>query len=277
MDLNSLTQDQIADIKARLWSGSEYETVKASTGECIVAEGDSWFDYPPGLDILDNLKRGFKYNIKKYSRAGDTLENMVYGTEYNQNWNRKSPQIEETLQAVRRYKPRVFLFSGGGNDLAGQEFDAYFNHADSCMPELRTHYLDFIIKEVFRKAYLDLIARVLSVDSKIHIISHGYGYPVPDGRGVINVLDFHFVGPWLKPTFVKKNILKYADQREYMNLIIDTFNEMLSEIAKGNTHFHYLDLRSHIADSDWVNELHINNEAYNKVARLFHLEIQKHI
>lgn len=58
----------------------------AAQAQLIVAEGDSWFDYPPGLDILDNLKRKYKYNIYKVAEAGDSLENMSFGTKIKRNY-----------------------------------------------------------------------------------------------------------------------------------------------------------------------------------------------
>ena len=47
----------------------------------IVAEGDSWFAYPLVLDVIDHLRR-MGYCIYKHSEPGDTLENMVFGSEY---------------------------------------------------------------------------------------------------------------------------------------------------------------------------------------------------
>lgn len=47
----------------------------------IVAEGDSWFDYFPGTDLIDCLRKHHGYYLEKnYAKAGDTLENMIYGT-----------------------------------------------------------------------------------------------------------------------------------------------------------------------------------------------------
>lgn len=47
----------------------------------IVAEGDSWFDYFPGTDFIDCLRKHHGYYLEKnYAKAGDTLENMIYGT-----------------------------------------------------------------------------------------------------------------------------------------------------------------------------------------------------
>lgn len=82
----------------------------------IIAEGDSWFDYMPGTDLMDCLKNLFDYDIDNYATAGDTLENMIFGTRINKNFQRVTPQIETVLLRIQQVQPKVFLFSGGGND-----------------------------------------------------------------------------------------------------------------------------------------------------------------
>jgi lysophospholipase L1-like esterase len=289
--MTTMTPEEIARIKEELWSdpiNAEVTTLSRTynvmtreniaSEQFLVAEGDSWFDYAPGLDILDHLKRDYNYQIRKLSEAGDTLENMVYGTKYFSSWIRETPQIVKTIDAVTRYRPKVFLFSGGGNDLAGEELDAFFNHADSNSTSLiRENYLQYVFFTVFKKAYLDLIAKIHAVDPSIHIISHGYARPIPDGRGVINFFNFRFIGPWLRPTFTKKNILDPAKREKLIGQIIDKFNDMLAELDAEVEKFHYIDLRDRINENEWVNELHLTSDAYQKVANLFHEEIQKYI
>lgn len=63
-----------------------------------MAEGDSWFDYPVRLDILDHLKRDYRYEIFKVAEAGDTLENMVYGTEFESNFSRREPPYRNDVE-----------------------------------------------------------------------------------------------------------------------------------------------------------------------------------
>jgi hypothetical protein len=48
-----LTYEQVQRIKYELWSTTvDAQFEEASPQQRIVAEGDSWFDYPVGLDIL---------------------------------------------------------------------------------------------------------------------------------------------------------------------------------------------------------------------------------
>jgi hypothetical protein len=73
-----LTYEQVQRVKYELWSTTvDARFEEASTQQRIVAEGDSWFDYPVGLDILDHLRRDYRYDIFKVAESGDTLENMV--------------------------------------------------------------------------------------------------------------------------------------------------------------------------------------------------------
>ena len=87
----------------------------------IVAEGDSWFQFPGrwfvrllGLrwihidavkDILDHLIAGKRYCVHSLAAGGDWLIKMLRANDY--------------VEPLSRIEPDVFLISGGGNDLLG--------------------------------------------------------------------------------------------------------------------------------------------------------------
>lgn len=85
----------------------------------LVAEGDSWFDYLPGRDLIDCLRVRHGYRIDNFAKAGDTLENMIYGSGITRRFERVEPTITPVLWRIQSVKPKAFLFSGGGNDIAG--------------------------------------------------------------------------------------------------------------------------------------------------------------
>ena len=226
-----LSYEEVQNIKAALWAvpqtaaGVQAQkamlpkrfrtaaTVKAAMPPpaTLVAEGDSWFDYAPGLDVLDQLRLRHWYEIVKLSAAGDTLENIAFGTEIGRDFSRLTPQINVLIETVARARPRVVLLSGGGNDIAGDELDSFLNHADSGLPGLRLEYLKDVVQGLFRSAYERLARSIWEIDSTICIVTHGYGYPIPDGRAVFNFpFNFRFVGPWLRPAFTRKNITNLA-------------------------------------------------------------------
>lgn len=237
----------------------------------IVAEGDSWFNYLPGTDLIDCLRANHGYSIKNYSKAGDTLENMIYGTKYLKgSFERQEPPIAEVLRKVKQMQPDFFLFSGGGNDTAGDEFSSYLNHADTKLPLLRKEYLDYMVNKVFKKCCIDLLNKIKAVSPNTKIIMHGYAYTKPTGKGV-SLIGFNFSGPWLKPALTQKNIMSSDEQIHIVNTVIDEYNEMLKNISAEYSNFHYVDLRGVInPNTDWANELHLKNSAYARVADKIH-------
>lgn len=236
----------------------------------IIAEGDSWFDYLPGTDLIDCLRNHFDYDIEKFAKAGDTLENMIYGTGINRDFQREVPQIYTILRRIEQIKPKVFLFSGGGNDVAGDEFESYLNHNLSGLPAFREEFAEQMINEVFRQYFEGLIATVALRSPDTHIVTHGYGHTIPTGKGV-DVLFFTFAGPWLRPALAQKAVLDVNEQKEIVFKIIDLYNEMLASLDAAHSNFHYVDLRP-ILDphADWANELHLINSAYARAAQRIH-------
>jgi hypothetical protein len=241
----------------------------------IIAEGDSWFDYAPaGTDVIACLQNLFGYDIINYSKAGDTLENMIYGTQIDIKFNRVSPTINQVLKRLAELKPKVFLFSGGGNDVAGNEFDSYLNHKVSELPVLRQAYINYTVNDVFRKYFEDLIAKVAAVSPNTYIITHGYAHTLATGKGV-GILGFSFIGPWLLPALARKGVVDIIEQRQIVFSLIDTYNEMLKDLGKIYPKFRYVDLRPMLdPDKDWSNELHLRNSAFARVAERFHQEIK---
>jgi hypothetical protein len=63
------------------------------------------------------------------------------------------PPIEATLRAINQYQPKVFLFLGGGNDIAGSERASYLSHKSSTLPVLREDYVQYAFSTVAQRAY----------------------------------------------------------------------------------------------------------------------------
>ncbi len=251
----------------------------------VVAEGDSWFDYKPaflegtplnpGRDLLGHLQAFGRFSVFRVSQAGDTLENMVYGTDTKGHGPNEKPdlppEIEDTIRAIRDKRPDAFIFSGGGNDVAGVELGAYLNHADSGLPPLREDVLADEIDRYVPTAFAALIERVRAVNPTLPIFLHGYDYPTPDGRPVIELLGWSFIGPWLKPALTAKRHTRLAVGRQLLRQLIDRFNAALQRVAAAHTDVYYIDLRGTLRDDagyrrDWINELHPTSDGFRKLA-----------
>lgn len=261
-------------------SNLTFETMLAAapTKPVGVAEGDSWFDYLPAYfqdgvrgDLLGHLKHSGRLNIRKVAKAGDSLENMIYGSSVDRRYQPLPAQIEDTLSTIQNYNARFLLFSGGGNDIAGTELEAYLNHASSGLPAVQQVDMDEAFNVAFPKAFEVLIARVKATSPGIHIFLHGYDYSIPDGRGVIRIpFGYQFIGPWLLPAFARKRIGPAPERQRIMNLFIDRFNEMLDRVSQGHENVHYLDLRGTLhGQAEWSNELHPTAEGFGKIASKF--------
>ena len=244
---------------------------EASRKVKVVAEGDSWFSYFPAYDVLAQLRRktwdGVSYDIEDRAKAGALLNDMVYGRD-----------MVDTYQLLEKHRPAVFLFSGGGNDIAGQElFVMLYNkkavemHAG--LPRINRKILEGLVDEVFRQAYLDLIAMVRWKAKQLGlgdlpIVVHGYDYAIPDGRGWAGGLG-PLPGPWLDPSLSRKGYDRTTDvtvRRTIVRQLIDAFNEMLKGIASPGSGIHHVDLRGSLKDSQWGNELHPTEAGFKVVA-----------
>jgi lysophospholipase L1-like esterase len=250
----------------------------------VVAEGDSWFDYKPSYiegfgakDLLGHLQSSGRINVHRVSEAGDTMENMVYGTGTTGDGPNLRPEkkrpIDETLKAIRDKNPDAFFFSGGGNDLAGVELASYLNHKDWGSPAIRQQTLDHVFGVYFEKALADLIAQVRAAKPGIPIFFHGYDYAVPDGRGVINLFGWTFKGPWLKPALVQKRHLSPEEGHAVMVQVLDRFNSSLKNVAAAHAGVHYINLLGTLRSAadykrDWANELHPTSDGFRKLAAI---------
>lgn len=242
------------------------------TAGILVAEGDSWFDYP-FYDVLEKLEDQHGYDVESVAHRGDPIEEMAYGSNQLEEFTRR---IEKVLR--RGLTPKAVLLSGGGDDVAGDEFAMLLNHARSASPGLNNDVLDGVINQRIRTAYVTILSAVTQVCKEkagkpLPIVVHGYDYPVPDGRGYMGGWG-PLPGPWLEPGFRRKG---YADLTRRIALahdLIDRFNTMLQGVAALFSHVHYINLRNTLPTGRsykqwWGNELHPTQRGFEEVADRF--------
>ena len=244
--------------------------VAAGSAGLLVAEGDSWFDYP-GSDILDVLDDVHGFEVHKVAKAGDTAEQMAY-----QDW-----QLAEFLRVIEKLaakgeEPRAILLSAGGNDVAGNPFEALLNFANAPNPGLNDVIANEFIEGRVQLAYVRIISAITTVcrdrfGKAIPVVTHGYDYAVPDGRGVL------WLGPWLAPGFRAKGYLDMGTRRAIVVELIDRFNVMMGRMGSlpDLSHVHHVDLRGRVPNAPdvyrdwWANELHPSDAGFREVSRRF--------
>ncbi|HMP31609.1 MAG TPA: SGNH/GDSL hydrolase family protein, partial [Saprospiraceae bacterium] len=241
----------------------------------IVAESDSWFDYPFKKDVLDYLV-GMGFAIKKLAKAGDTLENMVYGNDYRKipndpvNITHPGPlSLQETLSAIRKYQPKFVLLSAGGNDILGSELISFLHHKNSGSQNLlNMTILDEKLAQM-QEAIEFFIKAVHRTHPNCHILMDGYDYPKINGKGYTFIFR-NIKGPWIQPAMGAKAITDPMDQHAITTILVDRFNDMLMQVATAFPYFHYINLRGKFPnDNQWDNEIHLKNSGYKEVATIY--------
>lgn len=246
----------------------------------LVAEGDSWFDYP-WKDVLSCLEDEHGYDVESVSHKGDRVEEIAYGGGQLEEFSRK---IEKLIRDNKI--PKAILLSGGGNDIAGDEFGMLLNHKSSPIAGLNGKVVDGVIERI-ATAYVHILSAITelcsrTVNRKIPILIHGYDYPVPDGRGFMGGWG-PLPGPWLEPGFREKGFENIKERVKMATELIDKFNASLQAVTQHNafsSHVKYVDLRGTLRNGlsvykeDWANELHPSSDGFSFVSQRFAKEIE---
>ncbi len=254
--------------KAQEWFGA-----KKSAG-VLIAEGDSWFDYPMH-DVLRLLEDDHLFDVESVAHRGDSVEDMAHSEGQFEEFARR---LEKLLRDAK--VPRAILLSGGGNDIAGDEFALLLNHAASTLPPFNEDIVRGVIEVRLKEAYASMISSLTAIAKyylgrPIPIVTHGYDYPVPDGRGFLGGW-WKLPGPWLKPGFRRKGHDDFTKNTLLIVQLIDRFNTMLAAVSAlpQFAHVHYLDLRGTLKHDGtykkhWANEMHPNATGFDLVTKKF--------
>jgi lysophospholipase L1-like esterase len=273
---------QVKAVQAGRFS-AELGLVMAAAGQSagtVVAEGDSWFDYP-FHDVLELLDDEYGYDVESVAHKGDPIEAMAYSGGQLEDFARRIEKVLRRGDAVK-----AILLSGGGDDIAGDEFGMMLNFAGSPISGLNEQVVTGVIDQRIRTAFVTILSRVTTmcqnlVGTRVPILIHGYAYPVPDGRGFLGGMG-PLPGPWLQPGFYQKGFGRLEDCIRMMVQLIDRFNTMMKDVTSlpDFKHVRYVDLRGELTNgptykSDWANELHPSKSGFEKVTKRFADELAK--
>lgn len=244
----------------------------------LVAEGDSWFDFPFS-DILEELEDEHRWQVTSVAHKGDRVEDMAYD-------EGQLSKLERELRKLMNENrtPRAFLLSGGGNDIAGEELAVLLNHRKSGLPEINEQVAAGIFEERIATAVATVAFAVTRLSeqffgTKLPILMHGYDRPVPDGRGFLGGF-WVLPGPWLEPSFRRKGYADLVETTRLMGALIDLFNDQIQRVAGsvGLEHMHYVNLRGTLSSDlakkaykkSWTDELHPTRDGFKRVATQLH-------
>jgi len=218
----------------------------------ILVEGDSWFKYPlPVANPQDTItwleKKGKpKPVILPLAHWGDVATQMLGVTQ------RK--RIIKTLKGPNGPFDAL-LFSGGGNDLAGDQFCLWLRDYDPANPHpkngIDTQRLNHIVN-VVTAAYEDLIKLRDNEAGDCWIFCHSYDFAKPWDQGVCGV------GPWLKPSLDLRNWTDAIKAEQIVRIVLQELDKELSRLEKDYEKVVYVRTQGTLQQTpkDWANELH---------------------
>jgi len=241
----------------RKFKNERYATKKNDPGyhgPRIVAEGDSWFEYPFNDDLIMIL--GEKYAIMSLAKAGDAWMDV-----YKEN---------ELFPAITHERPDIVMLSIGGNEVMGQ-IETYLHPFELNRPAEKYILPNFAkMLDWISSQYETTITQILAQGAQV--IMHGYDYPdarAPQTPGA------QWIGPPMKNM---RHIDGVGMWREIANIMVDRYNVMLDKLAAKPAFVglaHYVDLRGVIGNRDfntgpdgdlWNDEIHGTAAGFGRLA-----------
>ena len=229
----------------------------------MMAEGDSWFNYPPfpvNGGLVKRLARFLGVPILDLSKAGDEVRNML-GVEQRK-------LIARHLTAGTPsggYPWDCFLFSGGGNDIVGNPMALWIQpYVPAATPAQLINQPRFSAAlAIVRAGYEDLIALRDRLSPNTELVFHAYDYAIPDGRGVCGY------GPWLWPSFELHGYPTTAVAVPVVKEMLRQFAAMMRQLEASHQRITYVETQNTLSPvtASWHNELHPSDAGYDLVAQ----------
>jgi hypothetical protein len=248
----------------------------------VVSEGDSWFAYPPNWlvgkpsNLIDHISGWTRRKANFYSMAsnGDEAVDMVSG--------KQKHDLVDILRWHTKDKHRkpidLLLFSGGGNDLVGEnDFERFLKPyrpgktAEQCVNLNR-------LKRKSRQiglAYEELIDIRDHYSPSTIIVTHTYDYPYPSLTGAVLLGGLIKTKAWMKRFMDGANIPDNL-QTDVIKIFMDQMAEVSLRIKEKRSKFIVVDTRKTlIGKKHWLNEIHPDGEGFKKIAAVIFKEVEK--
>lgn len=252
----------------------------------IVSEGDSWFAYPKKwlfagkpANLVAHLSSSTKKKANFYDMASNGAEavDMISG--------KQKHQLVDILRwhtyAYDRKPVDLVLFSGGGNDIVGQnDFERFlkpykdtYTTGEQCVNLAR---LKRKVKQI-GLAYQELLDIRDHYSPNTIVMTHTYDYPYPSLTGG------QFLGGLIKTKAWMKRFMDAPEaaipeslQADVIKVFMDTLGDELLSVAARRKGFIVVDTRGTLAGKkEWLNEIHPTSEGFKKIAKKMFTEMKR--
>jgi hypothetical protein len=233
----------------------------------MLAQGDSWFDYPLDGNALALADTDIVAQLRTMGTTQPVIVNVAhYGEASTDEMSLpKQQRMIGLLQDPANWlngKPDAILFSAGGNDIAGDQFCIFLDNAASSVDGLDAERFKEALGMV-RASFQDLIEFRDRYAPAVPIFAHCYDFPLPTGKHPA------CVGPWLKPSLDFAG-WGPADGAKICRQALLDFKAMLVGLAGDAANLFFLvDTQGTLTPADWANELHPFPAGFVKLADCF--------
>ena len=235
----------------------------------ILAEGDSWFDFPFGGkgplkkgDVIAQLAALIPFPILNIAVRGEEIRQML------------GVHQRTRLQNLLRNNEHDFnalLFSGGGNDLVGDQLCLWLRSKQSASGDPAHGIDEPAIAHglgVVRTGYeqlLDLRDSIVreTPGRRIAVFLHAYDHAIPTGKGVCGY------GPWLKPSLDFHGWTERKQGKVIIRSVLSRLAAMLRDLAARRSDVYFVESHGTVGAREWNDELHPNGTGFKKVAIKF--------
>jgi hypothetical protein len=244
----------------------------------FLAIGDSWFDYPlndyGGLWSNQAIVAASQLQSMG-SHPPKILSFAVHGQPMTaimswQNQDRMISALTDGSQWLNGKTADAILLSGGGDDIAGDQFAIYVDYHGKGLNQARFQgVLDSV-----EASYKDLFALRDDVALGVTIFGHCYDYAIPNG-----VHPGIFGGPWLQPPLQFAGY-DYGEGLAIVKAAIDGFYKLLTNLANDpkNNFILVKTIGTLTRDAShplgWANELHPYTLGFTALAQKFLASLQ---
>lgn len=265
-DRVAIHQKRIAQLRAV--HASMALAAKAAVNPLVMlAQGDSWFDYPLDGNALTLADTDIIAQLRGMGTINPVIVNVAHFGEASTDEMSlpKQQRMIGLLQDPANWlngKPDAILFSAGGNDIAGNQFCIFLDNAASSVNGLNAQRFQEALGMV-EASYRDLIEFRDRYAQGVPIFAHCYDFPLPTGKHPT------CVGPWLKPSLDFAG-WGPADGVAICRQALLDFKAMLVGLANDAANLFFLvDTQGLLTPADWANELHPFPAGFIKVADRF--------
>ncbi|MCP3944103.1 MAG: SGNH/GDSL hydrolase family protein [Desulfobacteraceae bacterium] len=241
----------------------------------IVSEGDSWFAYPKKWliagkpsNLIDHISKWThkKANFLTMASNGDEAVDIISG--------KQKHDLVKILRWHHNGKNRkpvdLLLFSGGGNDVVGEnDFERFINRYDESYVTGKQYInmprLERKIKQI-GLAYQELLDIRDHYSPKTLIMTHTYDYPYPSLTGGVFLGGLIQTEAWMK-RFMDAAGIQEEFQADVIQVFMDTMAKEILDIETRRKGFIVVDSRKTLVGAtEWLNEIHPTSEGFKKIA-----------